>query len=419
MPRRRDKRTDTENSDEYEERPEMEKVTHFGSVQFNRLLAPDRIEGDDATKYEIRAWSNTLNAQRLLQWPERKELFERALGYLPYSYKIWHMYLTEYMEYCMDRSLFSRDYANLNETFERALAKLPKMPRIWLMYCECLSRQNLVTKTRAVFNWSFRNLPLTQHEKIWKKFTKWCMKLDNISTALAAIPRYLKLNPDFKEEYVDYLYQKEQYHLCVKVLLDILADDGYSSKARLSKQDFHMQLVDILTDYPDKCQVDGGKLIRDAIEKYEEERGKLWVKLSDYYIRLGDFDKARDVFEEALESIDNVKDFSVIFSSYCKFEEEMITALADEGIRREAEVVKEDYVDEEIERRLQKLESLIQRRPYLLHRINLRKNPNNVKEWIRLSRLYFKDNKEDESMQTLQEALEAIDPNEAVEGKLS
>lgn len=143
------------------------------------------------------------------------------------------------------------------------------------------------------------------------------------------------------------------------------------------------------------------------------------MKLSDYYIRLGDFDKARDVFEEALESIDNVKDFSVIFSSYCKFEEEMITALADEGIRREAEVVKEDYVDEEIERRLQKLESLIQRRPYLLHRINLRKNPNNVKEWIRLSRLYFKDNKEDESMQTLQEALEAIDPNEAVEGKLS
>ena len=50
----------------------MEKVTHFGSVQFNRLMAPDRIEGDDASKYEIRAWSNTLNVQRLLPWPERK-----------------------------------------------------------------------------------------------------------------------------------------------------------------------------------------------------------------------------------------------------------------------------------------------------------------------------------------------------------
>lgn len=51
MPRRRDKRTDTENSDEYGEEQIMEKVTHFGSVQFNRLMAPDRIEGDDATKY--------------------------------------------------------------------------------------------------------------------------------------------------------------------------------------------------------------------------------------------------------------------------------------------------------------------------------------------------------------------------------
>lgn len=72
------------------------------------------------------------------------------------------------------------------------------MPRIWIMYCECLTKQNLISKTRATYNWSFRNLPLTQHDKIWHKFAKWSMSLDNSSTALAAIPRYLKLNPDFK-----------------------------------------------------------------------------------------------------------------------------------------------------------------------------------------------------------------------------
>jgi len=66
------------------------------------------------------------------------------------------------------------------------------------MYCESLNKQNLVSKTRSVYNWSFRNLPLTQHEKVWSKFAKWAMNLDNYQTALSTIPRYLKINPDFK-----------------------------------------------------------------------------------------------------------------------------------------------------------------------------------------------------------------------------
>ena len=46
----------------------MEKTTHFGTVKFNRMLAPDQIQGDDTSKYSILAWSNTLYAQRLLPW---------------------------------------------------------------------------------------------------------------------------------------------------------------------------------------------------------------------------------------------------------------------------------------------------------------------------------------------------------------
>lgn len=34
------------------------------------------------------------------------------------------------------------------------------------------------------------------------------MSLDNSSTALSTIPRYLKLNPDFKQQFADYLYEK-------------------------------------------------------------------------------------------------------------------------------------------------------------------------------------------------------------------
>lgn len=76
------------------------------------------------------------------------------------------------------------------------------------------------------------------------------MSLDNSSTALAAIPRYLKLNPDFKQQFADYLYEKQLYDYCVKILQQILDDEGYSSKARLSKEDFHLRMVDIITDHP-------------------------------------------------------------------------------------------------------------------------------------------------------------------------
>ena len=77
------------------------------------------------------------------------------------------------------------------------------------------------------------------------------MKLDNSATALHCIPRYLKLNPDFKEQYADYLYEKGLYKECVQIFQDILDDEGYSSKARMTKKDFHLRMIDTLTEHPE------------------------------------------------------------------------------------------------------------------------------------------------------------------------
>ena len=62
---------------------------------------------------------------------------------------------------------------------------------------------------------------------------------------------------------------------------------------------------------------------------------------------------------------------------------------------------------------------IIERNSALKHKINLRKSPNNAKEWIKLSRLYARDNNHEETMKTLQDALEKIEPSEVTEGKLS
>lgn len=64
--------------------------------------------------------------------------------------------------------------------------------------------------------------------------------------------------------------------------------------------------------------------MRHAIRHYSEQAGKLWVFLGDYFTRLGEFSKAREVFEEALASLTSVRDFGVIFNAYLKFEEAML-----------------------------------------------------------------------------------------------
>jgi pre-mRNA-splicing factor SYF1 len=96
---------------------------------------------------------------------------------LPNSYKIWHNYLSEFIDYCSQRSLLSKEYNELNKLFERCLTQLPKLPRIWMIYAESLANQNLISRARFVYNWSFKNLPLTQHEKIWAKYAPWVLSL--------------------------------------------------------------------------------------------------------------------------------------------------------------------------------------------------------------------------------------------------
>ena len=49
--------------------------------------------------------------------------------------------------------------------------------------------------------------------------------------------------------------------------------------------------------------IDCESIIKHGLRKYTDEVGNLWICLADYYIRLGLFNKTRDVFEEALETV--------------------------------------------------------------------------------------------------------------------
>ena len=110
-------------------------------------------------------------------------------------------------------------------------------------------------------------------------------------------------------------------------------------------------------------------VLRTAIKKFTDEVGKLWASLADYYIRRGLFEKARDIYEEGLESVMTVRDFSLIFDAYAAFEEHVLSSK-----------MENDEDDHEIELRLARLEHLMERRPILLSSVMLRQNPHNVHE---------------------------------------
>lgn len=175
-----------------------------------------------------------------------------------------------------------------------------------------------------------------------------------------------------------------------------------------------MDLVNVIIEDPEAITtVDGEKLLAEGIKKYSEQVGVLWVKLSDYFIRLGQFERARETLENALNSIDSAKDFGLIFNAYCKFEEEMINALANKEVREKESVVPEDLMDAEVEERLAKLDRLLQRRPYLLYNINIRKNPNDVKTWLKLIDLYKQAGDLEECFRAIERCKQTVKSDEA------
>ena len=57
------------------------------------------------------------------------------------------------------------------------------------------------------------------------------------------------------------------------------------------------------------------------MRRYTDQVGHLWCSLADYYIRAGLFERARDIYEESIQTVTTVRDFTQVFDAYAQFEE--------------------------------------------------------------------------------------------------
>ena len=296
----------------------------------------------------------------------------------------------------------SPKYDFICSLFEKALSSLGKMPRLWLMYLEFTLHTRSITLFRRVLNRALQSLPITQHQRVWDlALNKFLLQTDfpvPISTCKKLFRRYMQLEPTAEDQFIDFLLEREEYTDAVEQL--ILSIRSQEEPSSLS----YFKLINVLSKNSNKLSsslvdsVDLPDLIRAGLNRFPDEIGNLWNHLADYYIRMGMFGRAIEVYEEALNTLSTVSDFSLVFNSYQNF--------LDLVIKLKMESSPENP---EIEMDLERLELLIERRPELVSSVLLRQNPHNIPEWIKRTKIAkFSPN---EIVSTFTEALMTVDFN--------
>eukprot|EP00033_Pygsuia_biforma_P000714 GCRY01000836.1.p1 GENE.GCRY01000836.1~~GCRY01000836.1.p1 ORF type:complete len:905 (-),score=281.88 GCRY01000836.1:88-2802(-) len=372
-------------------------------------------------KYSVKSWllyadhkkkSNSFSIADLYM------IYERALKELPGSYKIWHRYLKERMLQVKDKCPTSPAYQIVNTVFERALVTMHKMPRIWITYLSFLLQQRRITTMRQACDRALRALPVTQHERVWDVYIQFARSdFLPIETSVRIFKRYLMLEPNHIEEYIQFLQEHNRLNDAAEKLAEVVNKEKFTSVHGKSNHELWVELCNLCAHNPyDVTSIKVVPIIKSGLAKFKDEVGRLWTLLADYYIRLAHFEKARDVYEEGLKTVMTVRDFSQIFDAYTQFEESMLSAFmeqheedaAEESAAAKQLKVADEAEEMELDLRMIRLEDLLDRRPLLLNSVMLRQNPHNVYEWLKRVRL-MGDNM-GRVVETFTEACRTVDP---------
>lgn len=219
-----------------------------------------------------------------------------------------------------------------------------------------------------------------------------------------------------REKYVKFLETAGQFEEAARQLALCVNDDHYISAVGHTRHQLWMRLCDICVNHPEEVSksLKVEAIIRSGIARFSDEVGRLWSRLADFYTRQGQFEKARDVYEEAINAVTTVKDFAIVFDAYAKVEESVLTARMRLMEHSDGEELGGDESD--VEMGLARVEYLMEKRPILLNSVVLRQNPHNVFEWHKRVKLFKGDQKR--TLLTFVEAVKTVDPRLA-NGKLS
>jgi pre-mRNA-splicing factor SYF1 len=134
-------------------------------------------------------------------------------------------------------------------------------------------------------------------------------------------------------------------------------------------------------------------ITQDGLAVYKDQAGRLWTGIATYWLKRGEFARATATFEAGLASVLTIRDFTQIFDAYAEFSESLVSALM-EGLAEPDEDESEEDVREaeaELDRKMKEFEELMDRRPFLVNDVLIRRNPNDVQEWEKRVALWGED----------------------------
>ena len=114
------------------------------------------------------------------------------------------------------------------------------------------------------------------------------------------------IEPSVVEQYIEwglgrkvrisYLIAIDKYDEAAVQLCKLLDQEDYKSRQGTTRHEMWLQLIDLLVKHPTEVpSLDVNKVIRSGITKFPEEEGRWWCLLAEFYNRLGDNTKARDM----------------------------------------------------------------------------------------------------------------------------
>lgn len=153
---------------------------------------------------------------------------------------------------------------------------------------------------------------------------------------------------------------------------------------------------------------------KDGLEVYKDQAGRLWSGLATYWIKRGEFDRANSTFEAGIASVLTVRDFTQVFDAYVQFSESLLSAMMASLEEPDEEEEDAKETERELDTKMKEFEALIDRRPFLLNDVLLRRNPNDVQEWEKRVALWGEN---DERVRNNQFPLAFADTNELLGGR--
>ena len=292
------------------------------------------------------------------------------------------------------------------------------------------------THARRTYDRALRTLPPSLHGRIWVRYLLWAESKGG-TTMVAVYRRYLAFDPSVTEHYCSLLLAPEEPErrrpleaakLCLALARKAARGEYTSPEGKSPYQllgdwlnivEKHAEEVGlnieeteasnaVLNDKPDPPNGNAFPngpasppydededpssprklnieyiVHKDGLNVYKDQAGRLWTGLATYWIKRAEFDRAKAIFEAGMVDVLTIRDFTQIFDAYAEFSESIISAymesLADPDEEEDEEETAE--TERELDAKMKEFEELMDRRPFLVNDVLLRRNPNDVQEW--------------------------------------